>query len=404
MLFNYEAIDNAGVAKNGSIDAVTQDVAIASLQRRGLVITGIKSAAGSNSFLSMNISMFDHVSNKDVVILSRQLSTLFEAQVSALRVFRLLASETDNRVLGAKLETISDDLQSGNSISGALSKHPKVFSEFYVSMVKAGEESGKLDETFQYLADYLDRTYEMSSKVKGALIYPAFIVVTFVTVMILMFTMVIPKISDILLQSGGTIPSYTQVILGISSFLVNYGFIVLGVVVLAGFLLIRFIRTPAGRFAYDQFKINVPFISTLYRKLYLARLADNMSTMLASGIPMVRAIELTSTVINNKVYQKILYDSGEAVKGGKTLSESLSEHPRELPGIMIQMMKVGEETGEVGTILKTVAHFYNREVTQAIESLVSLIEPLMIVMLGGGVAILLASVLVPIYNIASTTQ
>jgi len=401
MLFNYEALDETGAKKTGSIDAVNQDVAISSLQRRNLVVTSVKQSDGSTGFLSKNLSFFDRVSSKDVVILSRQLSTLFEAQVSALRIFRLLSAETENRALGTKLETVADDLQSGLSISAALAKHPKVFSDFYVNMVKAGEESGKLDETFMYLADYLDRAYDLSSKVKGALIYPAFIVVTFVVVMVLMFTMVIPKISAILVDAGGDIPSYTKVILGISNILVSYGFVILGVVIVAGFFLIRFIRTPAGRIAFDRFKLNIPYISTLYRKLYLSRLADNMNTMLASGIPMVRAIELTSNVINNRIYENILTDAVEAVKGGKTLSESVSQHPHEIPGIMVQMMKVGEETGEVGTILKTVARFYSREVSTAVEALVSLIEPLMIVMLGGGVAILLASVLIPIYNIAS---
>jgi type IV pilus assembly protein PilC len=403
MLFNYEAVDATGAQKNGSIDAVNVDIAISSLQRRGLILTTIKAsdAASSGSLFSKNISLFDRVSTKDVVILSRQLSTLFQAQVSALRIFRLLGSETENHVLGTKLMTIADDLQSGSSISQALSKHPKIFTEFYVSMVKAGEESGKLDETFQYLADYLDRAYELSSKVKGALIYPAFVVVTFITVMILMFTMVIPKISGILTESGAEIPSYTKVILGISNFLVDYGFIILGVAVIAGFFLIRFVRTPTGKESFDRFKLHIPYISSLYRKLYLSRLADNMTTMLLSGIPMVRSIELTSNVINNTIYQNLLSSAVDSVKGGKTLSESLSVDPEAIPGIMIQMMKVGEESGELGNILKTVAKFYAREVATAVDSLVSLIEPLMIVMLGGGVAILLASVLVPIYNIAS---
>jgi type IV pilus assembly protein PilC len=401
MLFNYEAVDQTGAQKNGSIDAINTDVAIASLQRRGLVLTAIHEAGAGGSILSKNLSIFDRVSSKDVVILSRQLSTLFEAQVSALRVFRLLGAETENALLAKKLTEIADDLQSGTSISGALSKHPKVFSDFYVSMVKAGEESGKLDQTFQYLADYLDRAYELSSKVKGALIYPAFIVVTFFTVMILMFTVVIPKISVILTENGGDIPAYTKVIMGISNFLVNYGFVLLGVAVVAGFFIIRSVRTPAGRVAYDQFKLNIPYVSSLYRKLYLSRISDNMSTMLSSGIPMVRALELTSNVVNNKVYEGIITEAVEEVKGGKTLSESLSNNPREIPGIMVQMMKVGEETGESGPILKTVAKFYAREVETAVESLVSLIEPLMIVLLGGGVAILLASVLVPIYNIAA---
>ena len=402
MLFNYEALDEAGAKKSGSIDAVNVEVAISSLQRRGLVLASIKeSQVGAKSLLSKNIAFFDRVPMKDVVILSRQLATLFQAQVSALRVFRLLSSETENRVLGSKLETIADDLQSGNSISAALAKHPKVFSDFYINMVKAGEESGKLDETFQYLADYLERSFELSSKVRGALIYPAFIVVTFFVVMILMFTMVIPKISEIMTQSGQEIPVYTQVVLGISNFLVNYGLILLIVFVIVVFFVIRFIRTGPGRVAFDQFKISIPYVSLLYRKLYLSRLADNMATMLGSGIPIVRALELTSTVINNKIYENILKEAVDAVKGGKTLSESLANNPRQIPGIMTQMMKVGEETGEVGTILKTVSRFYAREVTTAIESIVSLIEPLMIVMLGGGVAVLLASVLIPIYNIAS---
>ena len=401
MLSNYEAIDSTGAKKNGSIDAVNVDIAISSLQRRGLVLTTIKEADAPTGILNMNLSIFDRVSGKDVVILSRQLSTLFEAQVSALRIFRLLGSENENRVLAKKLTEIADDLQAGSSISAALSKHPKVFSEFYVSMVKAGEESGKLDETFQYLADYLDRSYELTSKVRGALIYPAFVVMTFITVMILMFTMVIPKISGILTESGAEIPVYTQVILGISNFLVEYGFILLGIAIIIGFFVVRFIRTPVGKMAFDRFKLGIPYISGLYRKLYLSRLADNMTTMLLSGIPMVRSLELTSSVINNQIYKDLIAGSVEAVKGGKTLSESLSYDSQAIPTIMVQMMKVGEESGELGNILKTVAKFYSREVTTAVDSLVSLIEPLMIVMLGGGVAVLLASVLVPIYNIAS---
>jgi len=399
MLFNYSSINEKGEQSMGSIDAVNVDVAIASLQRRGLVIASIKEAAAKGSFLSINISLFDRVSTKDIVILSRQLSTLFEAQVSALRIFRMLASETENKVLGAKLTVVADDLQGGSAISAALAKHPKVFSSFYVNMVKAGEESGKLDSTFLYLADYLDRTYELTSKAKGALIYPAFVIMTFVTVMILMFTMVIPKISGIITDSGVAIPVYTQVILGISNFLVNYGFILLGVVIVAGWFVFRYIRTPSGKTAFDRLKLHIPYVSILYKKLYLSRLADNMNTMLQAGIPMVRALELTSDVVNNEVFRALLANAVDAVKGGKPMSEAL-ESSGEIPGIMIQMMKVGEESGELGPIMKTMALFYSREVTNAVSTLVDLIEPLMIVVLGVGVAILLASVLVPIYSIA----
>ncbi|HEY9583928.1 MAG TPA: type II secretion system F family protein [Candidatus Paceibacterota bacterium] len=400
MLFNYQAVDQTGAPKTGSIDAVNVDIAITSLQRRGLVITSIDEADKRKGLLSMNISWFEKVSNKDVVILSRQLATLFEAQVSALRIFRLLASETENRVLAAKLVNISDDLQAGSSISDALAKHPKVFSEFFISMVKAGEESGKLNETFNYLADYLDRTYELVSKAKGALIYPAFVIVTFITVMILMFTMVIPKISGILVDSGQEIPIYTKIVLGVSNFFVSYGFIVLGVVIIGGFFLFKYVKTPSGKETFDSVKLGVPYIGNLFRKLYWSRLSDNMNTMLVAGIPMIRALELTSSVINNTIYHRILSEAVDSVKAGKPVSEALSGNG-EIPGIMIQMMKVGEESGELGSILKTLAKFYAREVTTAVDALVDLIEPAMIVCLGVGVAILLASVLIPIYNVAS---
>ncbi len=402
MLFNYEALESgSGIKRNGSIDAVNVDVAISSLQRRNLVLVNIKEAEANGSFFGKEIVWFDRVSTKDVVILSRQLATLFDAQVSALRVFKLLSSETENRKLAGILVTVCDDIQSGSSISVALAKHPKVFTPFYVSMVKAGEESGKLNEVFDYLADYLDRSFELVSKVRGALVYPAFVFVTFIVVMILMFTMVIPKISGILVDSGGSIPVYTQIILGISNFLVNYGFIILGLAVVAGFFLIRFVRTSAGRVVFDRFKLSIPYISTLYKKLYLSRLSDNMNTMLVSGIPIVRALELTANVIDNKIYQDVISQAAESVKGGKTLSDSLSGNPDAIPGIVVQMVKVGEESGELGTVLKTVAKFYVREVETAVASIISVIEPAMIVLLGGGVAILLASVLIPIYSIAS---
>jgi type IV pilus assembly protein PilC len=212
--------------------------------------------------------------------------------------------------------------------------------------------------------------------------------------------MVIPKISTILVESGQDIPIYTKVVLGISNFFVDYGFILAGIIIIGGFLLVRYIRTPSGKSAFDSFKLSVPYVSNLFRKLYWSRLSDNMNTMLVSGIPIVRALELTSSVINNSIYQKILSDAVESVKAGKAVSEALSING-EIPGIMIQMMKVGEESGELGPILKTLARFYAREVTTAVDALVGLIEPLMIVCLGGGVAVLLASVLIPIYNVAS---
>ncbi|MDQ3076950.1 MAG: type II secretion system F family protein [bacterium] len=400
MLFNYKAIDNTGSEREGSIEAINVDVAINSLQRRGLVISSIKTPDQHGTLLQKNFTFFEHVTNKEIVILSRQLAILFEAQVSALRIFRLIASEADNPLLRKSLTQVSDDLQGGNSISKSLSKHPKMFSNFYVNMVRAGEESGKLNEAFAYLADYLDRNYEVTSKARNALIYPAFVVFTFIAVMILMFTVVIPKISIIITESGQEIPIYTKIVLGISNFLVSYGIFLLPILIIGAFFLIRYIRTPQGKVSFDQFKISVPYVGSLYHKLYLSRITDNMNTMLISGIPMIKALEITGNVVGNSVYEKILNHSVESVKGGSSLSDSFVQYS-EIPGILIQMIKVGEESGELGNILKTMSKFYQREVINAVDTLVDLIEPVMIVLLGAGVGVLLASVLVPIYNLAS---
>jgi type IV pilus assembly protein PilC len=399
MLFNYKALEQSGKGAAGSIEAVSLDVAIGSLQRRGLIITEIEPAQKEPWF--SHFSFGSGVSNKDVVILSRQMATLFAAQVSPLKIFTLLSTEVESPVLKKSLEAVATDLQGGDTISKALGKHPAIFSDFYVNMVKSGEETGKLNETFDYLADHLDRSYEVISKVKNALVYPAFVVTVFIAVMVLMFTVIIPKISVIILESGQAVPLYTKLVFAVSDFLVNYNLFILAILVAAGYFGVRYVRTDAGRSAWARFKLDLPYFGSLYKKLYLSIIADNMNTMILSGIPMLKGIEITASVVGNEVYENILKECAAEVKGGKSLSQSLSRYP-EVPGILSQMIKVGEETGELGSIFRTMARFYQREVVNAVDTLVSLIEPVMIVFLGLGVGILLTSVLIPIYNIANS--
>ncbi len=400
MLFSYTALDQQGSETKGTIDAVSEDVAIRSLQQRGLIISGIK-AVDERGWIE-SFSFFSGPSNKDIVIVSRQIATLFEAQVSALRVFRLLSEEAENQSLRDALSAVANDLQGGSAISKALEKHPKVFSPFYVNMVKAGEESGKLDQTFTFLADYLDRSYEVTSKAKNALIYPAFVIGVFAIVMILMLTVVIPKLSVILEESGQAIPPYTAVVIGLSNLLIHYGIFILIALIVAAFFVWRYIQTPEGSASIARLKLAVPYVGSLYRKLYLARIADNMNTMLSSGIPMVRALEISASVVGNRIYEGLLTKAVELVRGGSPVADALTGTGKEIPNVMTQMIRIGEETGELGSILKTLAHFYQREVTNAVDTLVDLIEPAMIVLLGLGVGTLLASVLIPIYNISSS--
>ena len=398
MLFTYHAIDKDGHEREGTIEAPSKEVAVSALQRRSLIISAIESSE-KHSLLEMNFTFFGRVSNKDVVILSRQIATLFEAQVSALRVFRLLASEVENKQLATVLSTVGDDLQGGSPISKALARHPKVFSTFYVNMVRAGEDSGKLSETFNYLADYLDRSYDLISKAENALIYPAFVIAVFFAVMALMLTLVIPQISAVLVDSGQPIPIYTSVIINFSNFLVQYGIFVLIALIAGGFYVWQLGKTEHGKLALDSLKLSVPYVGDLYEKLYLSRIADNFSTMLISGVSVIEALDITGSVVGNAAYERVLREVATDVKGGSSISDALGRHP-EIPGIMVAMTKVGEETGELGKILLTLAKFYNREVATAVDTLVDLIEPVMIVLLGLGVGVLLAAVLLPIYNLA----
>lgn len=398
MLFNYESITNTGEKKVGSIDASSKDSAISSLQRRGLIVSsikeeGIKNGIFKSSFFQKRIKM------KDVVIMSRQISTLFEAQVSALKAFNLLASNTENPALVKILNTISGDIESGISISEALARHPDVFSIFYVNMVKAGEESGKLTQTFSYLAEYLDRQYQLTSKTKNALIYPSFVIGVFLIVMILMFVFIVPKLAVIIKDSGQAIPFSTKIVFALSDLLINYGlFVVVGVFIFVMYI-IHLSKTASGQKYLDRLKLTTPVLKNIYIKLYLSRIADNLDTLLSSGVTIIRSIELTSVVVGNRVYEDLLKDVTEKVKGGNSLSEAFSSSP-EIPPIMTGMIRVGEETGSLGSILKTLGKFYNREVNEAVDTMVSLIEPMMIVALGLGVGLLLTSVLMPIYNIA----
>lgn len=398
MLFKYKAVDDKGINKEGEIDAPNKDIAISALQRRGLIIISIVDEAKSKSFFKR--SFFERIPMRYIVIISRQISTLFEAQVSALKAFTMLATNADNKPLSRKLTQISDDLEAGTSISGALSKHPDVFSSFYVNMVKAGEEVGKLNMTFLHLAEYLDRQYALTTKTRNALIYPVFVVFTFFVVMSLMFVVVIPKLSAIIMDSGQTVPIYTRIVIGFSNFFVSYGFIVLIFIVLLAGWLWWLSTSPKGKAYIDKLRLSIPLIGNLYKRLYLSRISDNMDTMLTSGIPIIRAIDITSEVVGSGTYRTILREVADSVKSGLALSAALEKYPAEIPGIMTQMVKVGEETGSLGPILKTLANFYKREVDDAVDTLVGMIEPVMIVVLGLGVGILLVSVLVPIYNIA----
>ncbi len=398
MLFNYKAVDKLGTDSSGTIEGSSIDSAISSLQKKDLVIISIHPVEEGGSRVGFKIPFIGGVKRKDIVILSQQLSTLVGANVPILTTFRLVATESESPALRAKMSEVVDDVQGGTSISGAFAKHPSIFSSFYVSLVKAAEESGKLPETFKFLSDYLERSYKLMQKARNALVYPIFVIVVFVGVMILMLVMVIPQLTSILLESGQDVPFFTKIIIGASDFFVSYGILLLFLLIVFVIGVWRYTTTERGSIAFDRFKISIPYVGSLYRKIYLSRIADNMNMMLESGIPMVRSLEVTAEVVDSRVYNAILLEVIESVKGGSALSEAFASYP-EFPTIVAQMTRIGEETGKLDYVLKTLSKFYTQEVESAVDLLVGLIEPVLIVFLGLGVAILLSGILLPIYSL-----
>ena len=398
MIFRYKASTTDGRTQEGQVDAQSRDLAVVALQRRGLIVLSVEEIGTRHWY---NLALFERVQSKEIVIVFRQLSTLFEAKVPVLASFRLLATESSNPKLHRIMTNVADDIQAGFPISKAVEKHPDIFTNFHVNMILSGEETGKLSETFRYLADYLERQHELTSKAKHAMVYPSFIIFAFFAVMGLMFTFVIPKLTEIIKETNQEVPIYTKIVIATSDFFVHYGiFAVLGFI-LAALGLWRYSLTPSGKIWVERTRLAIPYVGDLYRKLYLSRIADNLDTMLTSGISMIKAIEVTGKIVGAHLYEAILEDAANTVRGGGSLSSALAKY-EDIPSILTQMIKIGEETGKLGFVLGTIARFYKREVEAAIETLVSLIEPVMIIVLGVGVGIMLTSILLPIYNIAGS--
>jgi type IV pilus assembly protein PilC len=402
MKFKYKVFNKDGQVIESVMDSSSKDDLIAKLQGEGNIIVSVDEAPleFSSTFLE---KLTERITEKDVVMASKQLSTLIGGGIQALRSFRLMASESSSKALGKRFTIIADDVQSGIPIYKALARHPDVFNNFYISMVHAGEESGKLREVLEYLANYLERNYELIQKTKKALTYPVFVIFTFIVVMLVMSIFVLPKLAELLTQQGQTLPTYTQFIVDFSHFILSYWWMIVPAIVLLGYYFVTYIKTPNGAAYFDNFKLRIPAINQLYKKLYLSRMADNIETMLASGVPIVQALQITSEVVDNYVFRKMIERIEGKVRQGKLLSVAFSEEPL-IPTVMVQMTRIGEETGELGYMLKNLSQFYKRELEQTIESTLALLEPVMIVVMGLGVGVLVSSVLMPMYNLTTSIQ
>lgn len=393
-VFQYQARTKEGEIRSGVIDTSSTEAVLELLQQNNLFVISIKEKRRAGFF---DIKIGGGVKYKDIVIFSRQLSTLFEAQISLTQALKTLMGETGKESLRKVIAEVLDDVTGGLSLSQAMSKHGDVFSGFYISLVRSGETSGKMQEVFAYLADYLERSFYLASKAKNALIYPAFISLAFLGVMVVMLVVVIPRLVSIFKETGQEVPFYTKIVIMSSDFLRAWGLFVLVAIVAGVIAAWRWGKTPKGKLFFHTLQIKIPIVGDLYKKLFMARLSDNLHTLIISGIPILKALATTGEVVGNVVYKDAIDKAIEAVKGGSTISSSF-EKVKEIPSMVTNMIRIGEASGKLDFILANISKYYQREVDSLVENLVSLIEPALIIMLGLGVGLMVGAVLVPLYN------
>jgi type IV pilus assembly protein PilC len=397
-IFRYKARNKKGRIKNGLDVGLNESDIVSRFRRRELEVISLAPAQNDPE---VKIRLFIEKSSiKDLVIFSRQFSVMISANVPVVESLLILIEQTENFALKNMVSEIAFEVDAGSLLSDAFAKRPAVFSEFFVNIIRSGETSGKLDEVLNYLADEMEKNYDMTSKIKGAMIYPVFILCGLVGVGVVLMVYVIPNLTSVLTESGAELPFATKVVVAASSFLTNYLlFIVLAVVGLV--LLIRYyIKTRRGLYQLDYLKLHLPIFGKLFKYIYLMRFTRSLSTLLKGGVTITKSLEIVAKVVHNTIYKDIILATLESINDGNPIS-SVMEVESTIPKMVPQMISVGERTGKLDVVLDKVTDFYGREADKMLANLSSLMEPIIMTIMGIGVGIMVAAVIMPMYNMAS---
>lgn len=400
MKFNYQARNKKGEVQSGVIDASSRETAAVLLQKHQLYIT-ILEEADKPPIYARRIKIFNRIPTKEIVLFSRQLSMMFKSKISLVESLRVLGAQTSHIDFREKLFKLVEDVEGGTSFSVALSRQKKLFSSFYISMVKAGEASGNLSGSLTYLADHLEREYNFNSKIKGAMVYPIMIILVAIIVLVLMMLYVVPQMTEILLDAGAELPLVTQIIISLSEFLKRWAWILFPTIAGLIIFLFKYRQTESGKEFFDKFFLKLPIIGPFLKMICLSRFAENLATLISGGLPIAQSLKITADIVGNIAYQQIILITQQEVRKGETISSVLSRFPEFFPPMFIQMTVVGEKTGSLDKTLLNLVDFYQGEVNRTLESILSILEPLLVVFLGLVVGGIMAAILLPLYQIAA---
>ncbi len=398
--FIYTAKSHSGETKGGEITAKDESSAARVLRSEGFLVTSIKCLDEKQE--KININFFDRflkVPLKDKMIFTRNLSVMIASGLSLSRAIKNLAIQIKNKRFQKILLEIYEDLQGGKTLSEGLAKYPTVFSDLFVNMVRVGETGGNMDEVLEILAVQLEKEHELMKKIKGAMIYPSVIIVVMIAIGVLMLTYILPQITGVFADMEVTLPPATRFVMSLSDFLKSHSFIALAIVIFLPIFLKLFLQTKAGKKTLSLILINLPAIKNIVIKINCARFSRIYSSLLKSGVSVLDALEIVSGTLSNYSYKKALRVSIEQVKKGVNLSKIISDYPKIFPVLVPQMLEVGEETGKTEAVLVKLAEFYEEEVNQITKNLSSIIEPILMLFIGGAVGFFAIAMLQPMYSV-----
>ena len=397
-VYNWKARTRQGAVKKGVMEAQNDEAVMGVLRAQSLLPIAVKPAA--RDLMEFLPEMGSPVSTRELVVFTRQFSTMIDAGLPLVQCLDILADQEPNKKFKDVLMQVKSEVEQGATFADALSKHPKVFDELYVNLVQAGEIGGILDTILNRLGTYLEKADSLTRKVKSAMVYPITIMVVAIGVLVLLMVKVIPVFEKMFVDFGGTLPGPTQVVVNISHWLqANIVFLGVGTFLFYVAFSQARARIPAFRYHTDAIALKLPVFGNLLRKSAVARFSRTFGTMIASGVPILDSLQVVAKTAGNKVIEKALMTTRSAISEGRTLAEPLAES-KIFPGMVVQMIAVGEETGSMETMLEKIADFYDDEVDDAVTALTALLEPIMIVFLGGAIGGILIAMYLPIFTIA----
>lgn len=395
-IYQYKAENKNGRIKTGRIVGISDKEVGMKLHRREYTVLSLKEV-DNDPIVKLSL-MIQGVRQKDLVIFSRQFSVMISANLPVVESLMILIDQTNNFNLKSVIAEIALDVDSGSLLSDAFARRPRIFSEFFVNIIKSGETSGKLDEVLNYLADEIEKNYDMVSKIRGAMVYPIFIVCGLVGVGIILMIYVIPNLTSVLTETGMALPWSTRVVIWTSDLLKNYFWLLaLGVIGIIALFRMYF-KTASGRRNIDLLKLRLPVFGKLFKYIYLMRFTRSLSTLLKGGVTITKSLEITADVVRNEIYRELILDTLQSIKDGNSLA-TVFESSEHVPKMVPQMMSVGERSGKMEVVLDKISDFYTRESSSMLNSLSTIMEPLIMVVMGIGVGIMVAAVILPMYNL-----